>query len=413
MILNFVAEHYPDFLKTYCNYEAGIRRADAARYMLLHHFGGVYADLDCECVAPFAPIMAEDRVVLCCEPTLHTYGEAQFRGLPHLLFNGTMVSPPGHAFWPHLMSYLPNLAQAKDVLDATGPYVLTSAQLSFADQGLSGHPSPQPLCTVRSGRQAGKGGGQRKHQNPFRPSLGRNVVFRLAQIEIVAGSSPPVLSGQVSADARQATGHGNCAPRGRPGGPAARRVRRSQRRRACAASRCGRPYRAVSGGDGSDRLSEGAHQARLLRRRQQRWKLGTASDSRCAARKQLPRHRAFAEASRDKAGSVQAHQAEAQRSRRSGIAKVRNHLIEHGLDANDDWALWIDIDVWQFPANIVTTLIRSGHTIVTPNCVKTYGGRSFDLNSFVTTRPERDPTIIAPCAAGSTSRSRISSDASI
>ena len=36
-------------------------RADAARYLLLHHFGGVYADIDCECVASFAPIMDEER----------------------------------------------------------------------------------------------------------------------------------------------------------------------------------------------------------------------------------------------------------------------------------------------------------------------------------------------------------------
>ena len=52
-LLDFVGQHYPDFLDTFCSYPAGIFRADAGRYLLLHHFGGVYADLDCECVAPF------------------------------------------------------------------------------------------------------------------------------------------------------------------------------------------------------------------------------------------------------------------------------------------------------------------------------------------------------------------------
>ena len=79
-----------------------------------------------------------------------------------------------------------------------------------------------------------------------------------------------------------------------------------------------------------------------------------------------------------------------QRARRSGLAKVRNHLIDHGLDASDDWALWIDIDVWKFPATILKTLIGAGHRIVVPNCVKAAGSRSFDLNSFVTPRLERD-----------------------
>jgi hypothetical protein len=79
-----------------------------------------------------------------------------------------------------------------------------------------------------------------------------------------------------------------------------------------------------------------------------------------------------------------------QRERRCGLAKVRNHLIRHGLDDGDDWALWIDIDVWKFPDDIVQILTATGHRIVTPNCVRRSGGASFDMNSFVTTRPERD-----------------------
>ena len=83
-----------------------------------------------------------DRIVLCREPPSHAPPRRRFRGLPHLLFNGTMASPPGHPFWLHLLSYLPKLAHAKDVLDATGPCVLTSAQISFPDQdSLVIHPS--------------------------------------------------------------------------------------------------------------------------------------------------------------------------------------------------------------------------------------------------------------------------------
>ena len=141
-LLEFVAEHYPDFLPTFCSYQSGILRADAGRYLLLHHFGGVYADLDCECVAPFDPIMAENRIVLCREPPSHTAALATFRELPHIIFNGTMASPRGHPFWLHLLAYLPGLANAKDVLDATGPCVLTSAYGSFGNKdSLVVHPS--------------------------------------------------------------------------------------------------------------------------------------------------------------------------------------------------------------------------------------------------------------------------------
>ena len=112
MLLEFVAEHYPDFLSMFCGYTRGVQRSDAARYMLLHHFGGVYADIDCECVAAFDPIMGETRVVLCKEPASHAAVQADFRGLPYLLFNGTIASPPRHPFWLHLLSMMPGLAGA-------------------------------------------------------------------------------------------------------------------------------------------------------------------------------------------------------------------------------------------------------------------------------------------------------------
>ena len=39
-LLKFVAIHYPAFLELFCSYRLGVQRADAGRYMLLHHFGG-------------------------------------------------------------------------------------------------------------------------------------------------------------------------------------------------------------------------------------------------------------------------------------------------------------------------------------------------------------------------------------
>ncbi len=81
---------------------------------------------------------------------------------------------------------------------------------------------------------------------------------------------------------------------------------------------------------------------------------------------------------------------EIQRVRRAGIAKVRNHLIDHGLDETDDWALWMDIDVWRFPPDIIARLIAAKARIVTPNCVTQPGGRSFDWNNFSTKEVRRD-----------------------
>jgi len=42
----FIATEYPWFLTTFDNYSQPIQRADAIRYFVLAHFGGIYIDLD-------------------------------------------------------------------------------------------------------------------------------------------------------------------------------------------------------------------------------------------------------------------------------------------------------------------------------------------------------------------------------
>ncbi|OAA69631.1 Glycosyltransferase [Cordyceps fumosorosea ARSEF 2679] len=45
-IVNLVKSSYPWFLSTYESYKYNIQRADVARLMVVHHEGGIYADLD-------------------------------------------------------------------------------------------------------------------------------------------------------------------------------------------------------------------------------------------------------------------------------------------------------------------------------------------------------------------------------
>jgi mannosyltransferase OCH1-like enzyme len=43
---DLIALHYPKFLKYYDFYPNAIQRVDAARYFIVHHYGGVYIDMD-------------------------------------------------------------------------------------------------------------------------------------------------------------------------------------------------------------------------------------------------------------------------------------------------------------------------------------------------------------------------------
>jgi hypothetical protein len=67
--------------------------------------------------------------------------------------------------------------------------------------------------------------------------------------------------------------------------------------------------------------------------------------------------------------------------RRKILAKARNHLLFRALK-EQDWVLWLDVDVIDYPADLIERLIATGRDIVHPHCVKRYGGPTFDLNAW-------------------------------
>jgi hypothetical protein len=67
--------------------------------------------------------------------------------------------------------------------------------------------------------------------------------------------------------------------------------------------------------------------------------------------------------------------------RRTVLAKSRNHLLFHALD-DEDWVLWMDVDLVEYPRDIIERLLATGQNIVQPHCVLEYGGRTFDRNAW-------------------------------
>lgn len=53
----FIAKEYPWFLDTFDGYTYPIQRADAIRYFVLYHYGGVYIDLDIGCQRPMDSLL--------------------------------------------------------------------------------------------------------------------------------------------------------------------------------------------------------------------------------------------------------------------------------------------------------------------------------------------------------------------
>jgi peptide chain release factor subunit 1 len=70
-----------------------------------------------------------------------------------------------------------------------------------------------------------------------------------------------------------------------------------------------------------------------------------------------------------------------QAQRRTVLAKSRNHLLFHALD-DEEWVLWLDVDVIEYPPDIIDRLLATGKAIVQPHCVLDYGGPTFDKNGW-------------------------------
>lgn len=87
-------------------YILGIQKSDVMRLMILEHFGGVYIDLDVECVKPLRSYLNKHKnhtSIFDREPELQTQLLHQRSSL---LMNSVMMTIPQHPFFKYLIERL-------------------------------------------------------------------------------------------------------------------------------------------------------------------------------------------------------------------------------------------------------------------------------------------------------------------
>ena len=120
----FVKTEYPQYLDLYDGFDKHIKRVDMVRYLILHHYGGVYADMDFECVRPIrdAVIDHNNKPIV-----LGRMGDDET--FEHSLPNALMASAPGHPFWLDVVDMIH--ARRNDTRSrveyVTGPVLLKDA----------------------------------------------------------------------------------------------------------------------------------------------------------------------------------------------------------------------------------------------------------------------------------------------
>ncbi|KAL1867139.1 hypothetical protein VTK73DRAFT_4333 [Phialemonium thermophilum] len=138
---DFIAREYPWFLHVWDGYPFPIQRADSIRYFVLHHFGGIYLDMDTLCKEPF-PV----------DGIGHDGPHALFKStLPTGVTNDFMMSTARHPAFAVAISRLPvfykitrlwaRLEPYVAIMLSSGPLFLTLALKDFL-LGESCLPSP-------------------------------------------------------------------------------------------------------------------------------------------------------------------------------------------------------------------------------------------------------------------------------
>jgi mannosyltransferase OCH1-like enzyme len=131
----FIRTYYPPFLPIYDAYPHGINRADAFRYFVMAHHGGVYVDLDFECLRPLDSLVNGAALVLGREPDAHSAVQpVHDRGLHDIVCNAFLASVPGHPFWDHVTARLADSHHEPGVLDSTGTFFFTRAYNGYAER---------------------------------------------------------------------------------------------------------------------------------------------------------------------------------------------------------------------------------------------------------------------------------------
>lgn len=127
-----VADIAPHFLQDYLAFPHPVMRADFFRYAVIYRDGGVYADIDMECLRPVGALIAGDDAIFSVEALLTAERQRELQyARPFQIANCIFAAPPRHPFLQAAIERCVTLARqpapvGRDrIEDVTGPRMLT------------------------------------------------------------------------------------------------------------------------------------------------------------------------------------------------------------------------------------------------------------------------------------------------
>ena len=134
LICDFLTSVCPDFKNYYSSYPFDVQRWDAMRYLILYHIGGLYADMDYECIRPLDVLLSSSTCCMGMEPTVNT--KIFNRSL--IVGNALMASTPKH---PYMAAIIEDMKtnfsinygkiDSMQIMETTGPFMTTRVYERF------------------------------------------------------------------------------------------------------------------------------------------------------------------------------------------------------------------------------------------------------------------------------------------
>lgn len=114
---DFLESFFPELVSRYHSFPFNVQRWDAIRYLILYRIGGMYVDMDYECMEPFDELLGGNTCCLGLEPARHS---SSFKK-PYIVGNALMACIPEHNFFKSIINHV--FSDVQDELHLLSPKI--------------------------------------------------------------------------------------------------------------------------------------------------------------------------------------------------------------------------------------------------------------------------------------------------
>ena len=126
-IEGFLEAEFPDFVSTYRTYPYDVQRWHSIRYLILYRIGGLYVDMDYECLVSMDSLLNGSLCCMGMEPAMN----AVVYDKPVVVGNALMASVPNHPYFESMIKDMMNgekytaLSKSGQIMETTGSFMTT------------------------------------------------------------------------------------------------------------------------------------------------------------------------------------------------------------------------------------------------------------------------------------------------